>query len=125
MVLKKKYAAPIRTRWSYMSTVLFLSAALFFPAKAFPAATPASAYENALAAYSRGDYVKAARLLKDYVKDHPTAGSYYLLGYVNYKMGRHRAARTYFSEAYLIDPRLDPKTIFPRPRPAGHGRSRR
>ncbi|MDA8089580.1 MAG: hypothetical protein M0Z61_05095 [Nitrospiraceae bacterium] len=107
MVLKKN-----RPLYMIVSGGLAVLIFTFFASFVSPAqATPASVYEKALASYSRGDCRKTIRLLKEYVKDHPEAESYYLLGYASYKLGHLKAAKIYFSDAYLIDPGLNPKKI--------------
>ncbi len=114
---------------SIAALVIALAVALVFPVKAFSGPVvhgekSSSVYEKALSAYSRGDYATAAGLLKKEVSVRPDARSYYLLGYASYKLGRRMAAKRYFSEAYLIDPRLDPSTILLQAGKAG-GKGRR
>ncbi len=105
----------LSSRESIAAVIITLAVALAFPVKALPAPVvhekTSSVYEAALSAYSLGDYGKAARLLKKKVRENPDAKSYYLLGYASYKLGDRIAAKRYFGEAYLIDPRLDPRTI--------------
>jgi TolA-binding protein len=91
-----------------LKTILFSLFALAF----FSAVSSASnAYNEALSAYSRGNFKKAVSVLEKYVDENPRAEAYYLLGYSYYKMKRHREAARYFGEAYLIDPALDPAKI--------------
>lgn len=118
MILKKLSAL------GSMAVIIVLAAPLVSSAQTFTGAptvcektktktktkTP-SAYKKALAAYSRGDYRKAAGLLEREVKERPEAGSYYLLGYASYKLGNRKTAKRYFKEAYLIDPGLNPGNI--------------
>ncbi len=108
MILKKLPASE-----GIAAVIVMLAVALVFPVQSFsaPPSKTHSVYEKALSAYSRGDYGKAERLLKKDVKERPVAPSYYLLGYASYKLGHRRAAKRYFSDAYLIDPRLNPKDI--------------
>lgn len=72
----------------------------------------ASSYDDALKAYRVGDYTKAAGILEKYVGRIPSAEAYYLLGYADYKLRKYRAASECFSQAYLIDPALNPGSIF-------------
>ena len=75
------------------------------------AAFSATAYDEALSAYSQGKYKKTITLLQKYVKEKPEAGAYYLLGYSYYKIGKKKEAAKYFGEAYLINPDLNPSKI--------------
>lgn len=71
----------------------------------------AVSYEDAVKAYQKGDYKKTVMILEEYVKQHPTAEAYYILGYSNYKLKKFKAAERYFNEAYLIDPEFKTETI--------------
>jgi len=87
--------------------------ALLFTLAVWTAAAASNGFEEALDAYKKGDLKKAVTKLKIHIKENPRAEAYYLLGYANYKLGRHEEARKYFEEAYLIDPELKPGEIIP------------
>ena len=98
---------------SINAVIVMFSVVLIFSARAFsaPPSNTCTVYEEALSAYSGGNYMKAQQLLENEVKKRPSAQSYYLLGYASYKLGHRKAAKRYFSEAYLIDPGLNPENI--------------
>lgn len=74
-------------------------------------AIAASNYDQAMDAYRHGNYKQSAALLETYLKDHPSAEGYYLLGYSYYKLGRKKDAMTNFNQSYLIDPEFKPETL--------------
>lgn len=70
-----------------------------------------TSYDKAIEAYAKKDFKNAIRYLKGYVSERPDATAYYLLGYASYKIKNLEESAKYFTEAYLIDPAFDPKTI--------------
>ncbi|MDA8155813.1 MAG: tetratricopeptide repeat protein [Actinomycetota bacterium] len=70
-----------------------------------------SLYEQGMLAYRGGNYKLASALLENYLKDHPTAEGYYLLGYSYYKLGRKKDAMVNFDQAYLLDPEFKPEVL--------------
>jgi TolA-binding protein len=68
-------------------------------------------FDEAMKAYSRGDYAQVVNDLKGYVAEHPEARAYYVLGYASYALKQNREAAGYFKQAYLIDPGFDPGQI--------------
>jgi len=63
-------------------------------------------YDEAIEAYKKGDFMNAAKYLKEYVEKNPDPNAYYLLGYASYKMKNYSESIRYFKEAYDLDPNL-------------------
>jgi hypothetical protein len=75
---------------------------------AFAGISHAADYETALTHYYSGEFNKAIRLMKEYVRERPDSKAYYLIGYAYYKLGNHGEANKYFEYAFLIDPEYSP-----------------
>ncbi len=65
-------------------------------------------FKKGLKYYNSGRYSEAVRVLKEYVKHHPDARAYYMIGYSLYELKRFDEASKYFKDAYLIDPNFTP-----------------
>jgi TolA-binding protein len=70
-----------------------------------------SAYDKAVKAYVKRDYLSAAKYLKEYVEKKPDPYAYYLLGYSLYKTKHHAESVKYFGEAYILDPDISPSSV--------------
>jgi hypothetical protein len=95
---------------------LVLSAMAFVLVFSTCALAQETAFEKAVEAYFRDDYVAAVELLKQHVAEKPEARAYYVMGYAVYALERKGNMRfgdsaRHFRQAYFIDPLFDPSSI--------------
>lgn len=60
--------------------------------------------EEGINCYLSGDTNSAIKLLKDYLKDNPSAQGYYYLGLAYSDIGKHTEAGSFFQEAIKLEP---------------------
>lgn len=61
-------------------------------------------YEKAVKHFKSREYKSAIPYLENYVVQKPDPAAYYMLGYAYYELRNYDRSKTYFDQAYLIDP---------------------
>ena len=68
-------------------------------------------YQEGLRYYQKHRYKESVRHLKAYAEKTHDPRAYYLIGYASYKLKDYTAAKSFFSDAYLIDPTLKASSL--------------